>query len=656
VAENIIVKVGADTKKADQAIRKFSANVKKQAADMRDSLFKIENVFAATAAFLAIKQIGAALSGTVDDAIEAENAVTNLNVALKLAGEFSLETSKEIQEMAGAIEQTTTTSAESVIEMTALAQSFVKTSDDAKELTNAALDFAQGAGISFEEAVRRLGRGVQGATGDIGNFVPEVRLLTREQLAAGDATRMLADRFRGAAAAAADTYSGKVVQLDNAFGKISESIGNLIVKNPFLIEAMEAAKDAFVELAKFIDNNRDSIITLTNNGFAIMLAITIPLVKGVEFLRRSFNSLQEAVLKVRLAFQQLRNLLPDLAGNAMNTLNTTMGRTIPLVGMLNSLFSDTDSDSLSAKDAIASLNKELEDNAASSEKTNEAMTSVIEKLTELGAAALEARTAINGEGEDEQSEKDEEELEGLTLKQEQRLEIILAGLTAEQQAVFLAETQILKDKKKFAEIEKKLQVAEDKAALKKAKDVERAKLGIFTKAQKDKLDATQESLGLLANVASAFGKRGFLVQKRLMQGQALISAFLAANNALATTLAPAPGPQIVAAATLASGLATVAKIEQQQAPAFQDGGIVPGASFRGDQVNARVNSGELILNNEQQARLFDLATGGAQAGGATQSFVFNIAGQVGDSEETKEAIAEAVRDAQEFQNFNTEVA
>lgn len=44
---------------------------------------------------------------------------------------------------------------------------------------------------------------------------------------------------------------------------------------------------------------------------------------------------------------------------------------------------------------------------------------------------------------------------------------------------------------------------------------------------------------------------------------------------------------------------------------FATGGIVPGSSYSGDRLTARVNSGEMILNAAQQARLFALANGTA---------------------------------------------
>jgi hypothetical protein len=47
---------------------------------------------------------------------------------------------------------------------------------------------------------------------------------------------------------------------------------------------------------------------------------------------------------------------------------------------------------------------------------------------------------------------------------------------------------------------------------------------------------------------------------------------------------------------------------------FANGGIVGGSSFTGDRVSAQVNSGEMILNKAQQARLFKIANGGATSG------------------------------------------
>lgn len=66
--------------------------------------------------------------------------------------------------------------------------------------------------------------------------------------------------------------------------------------------------------------------------------------------------------------------------------------------------------------------------------------------------------------------------------------------------------------------------------------------------------------------------------------------------------------QIVVAATTAASVATIA------AQKFAKGGIVGGNSITGDNVTARVNSGEMILNKQQQARLFAIANGNGGSG------------------------------------------
>ena len=117
-----------------------------------------------------------------------------------------------------------------------------------------------------------------------------------------------------------------------------------------------------------------------------------------------------------------------------------------------------------------------------------------------------------------------------------------------------------------------------------------------------KLTATSNFL----RAGSQLAKRGSAEQKALATAEAIVNTYAAANRALRespTAIAPA-----VAASIVALGLANVARINS--AGSFQDGGIIPGASVAGDRLTANVNSGEMILNRNQQAELFNQANGG----------------------------------------------
>ena len=89
---------------------------------------------------------------------------------------------------------------------------------------------------------------------------------------------------------------------------------------------------------------------------------------------------------------------------------------------------------------------------------------------------------------------------------------------------------------------------------------------------------------------------------------------------------------LTGAAQLASIVATI--------KGFATGGIVGGSSTTGDKIPIRVNSGEMILNKSQQARLFSIANGNylpqmeevrprlAYAGGWNQSITVTVNGKL----------------------------
>ena len=88
------------------------------------------------------------------------------------------------------------------------------------------------------------------------------------------------------------------------------------------------------------------------------------------------------------------------------------------------------------------------------------------------------------------------------------------------------------------------------------------------------------------------------------------------------------------------------------ADGFATGGIVPGNSFSGDNVLARVNSGEMILNSAQQARLFDIADGKERvtsSGGAVINQTINVQNG-GDLTAITQAIKRGTVEALEFAN------
>lgn len=128
----------------------------------------------------------------------------------------------------------------------------------------------------------------------------------------------------------------------------------------------------------------------------------------------------------------------------------------------------------------------------------------------------------------------------------------------------------------------------------------------------------------VASVASSIG-RAIPAIAALTQAQNAKAAADAkaagAGAASAVSSIPIVGP-IMAVAAVASVVASLMSI-----PKFATGGIVGGNSYHGDKILARLNSGELVLNGTQQARLSSMIDRPATRGGGGGKVEFVIRGQ-----------------------------
>lgn len=112
----------------------------------------------------------------------------------------------------------------------------------------------------------------------------------------------------------------------------------------------------------------------------------------------------------------------------------------------------------------------------------------------------------------------------------------------------------------------------------------------------------------------------------LQEALAIASGALSVLNALATQ----PfwlGLVMAAVAGVTTGIEIAAlEAAKPTPPSFANGGIVPGTSFTGDNVDAKVNSGEMILTQQMQKELLNIVSGGGSGGDQT------IVVKIGESE------------------------
>jgi hypothetical protein len=126
--------------------------------------------------------------------------------------------------------------------------------------------------------------------------------------------------------------------------------------------------------------------------------------------------------------------------------------------------------------------------------------------------------------------------------------------------------------------------------------------------------------GSAGEALKSFGEISSGISTLIPQIMALTNAeFINAIAGASASGAKLPFPANLAAiasgvAAVMAALATTTKVAGSVGK-FADGGIVSGSSYHGDSIYARVNSGEMILNSDQQSRLFNMLDSGRAAGG-----------------------------------------
>lgn len=124
----------------------------------------------------------------------------------------------------------------------------------------------------------------------------------------------------------------------------------------------------------------------------------------------------------------------------------------------------------------------------------------------------------------------------------------------------------------------------------------------------ESLRATSDIFGSLGSIAGTAGE-DFLAASIGMMGN--ISNMILQLQALTTAQGVSSASKLPFPANLAAIATVVATIASVFAslPKFAEGGIIGGSSYFGDKLLARVNSGEMILNQRQQGRLLSLTSG-----------------------------------------------
>ena len=115
-------------------------------------------------------------------------------------------------------------------------------------------------------------------------------------------------------------------------------------------------------------------------------------------------------------------------------------------------------------------------------------------------------------------------------------------------------------------------------------------------------DAIQSCADLFSALGEAGNDEGFAVMGIVAKAVATVALSYAQALSSCKTWVDWLAFGVTGLATMISMISSI----KQATGGYADGGIVGGSSYSGDNLYARVNSGEMILNSRQQRNLFNL--------------------------------------------------
>lgn len=309
MANEIEFEIVARLDKVEKALQGLEKTAEKTGDKITESIINARMIEGlAKRAFGALKD---SILGSIKAAEEQEVALNRMNNALAMAGRYSAEASADFQNFASGIQNTTTLSDDAAMSYLALASNFAKTNDEAKKLTQAAIDLSAATGKGVEESIRGLGVSLTGTSGKLGQIVPQLKGFTEEQLKAGAAVDYIAQRFKGAAANEINTFSGAVKQLTNMWDELGEATGNMIIKSPSLVAAIKFISQWLGEMVKKFteasEKGGDALRPFLTTAIDIAKFFTATLGPVVELVVDIFRRLGERIGAVASAFVNLIN-------------------------------------------------------------------------------------------------------------------------------------------------------------------------------------------------------------------------------------------------------------------------------------------------------------------------------------------------------------
>jgi hypothetical protein len=182
----------------------------------------------------------------------------------------------------------------------------------------ASTDLASGLGIGLEQATNLVAKAAAGHTTALGRYgitVNEADVASRGFAAVLD---VINEKFGGQAAAAIETYSGRVAQAANAWDNVKEALGKVILEDPLVTNALNHMVDATKAADTAATAATPSLAGLAAD-FGLIDRNTAQAIDGLEAYVDGLNTAAQATRIINALPSPFEKMAKDGALPAINT-------------------------------------------------------------------------------------------------------------------------------------------------------------------------------------------------------------------------------------------------------------------------------------------------------------------------------------------------
>ena len=238
MAKKATIKVTSDIKSAESGIDKLTSELNKFAKNNQtlNSLSKLNGAFQLTKGVVGgatsalrtgtevIKKVGAEMERLSEAANVQIKAETQLAQAAKSNPYLDDNSVRQLKNYASELQALTAIGDETTIPLMAQLAAAGRTQAEIQDIMSAALDVSASGAMSLESAVKNLNKTFSGLSGELGESIPEIKNLTKEQLKNGEAVKVIASQYKGMAEEVANA-TGSLEKMEGARGDFEEQLG-----------------------------------------------------------------------------------------------------------------------------------------------------------------------------------------------------------------------------------------------------------------------------------------------------------------------------------------------------------------------------------------------------------------------------------------------